>query len=255
MYRSVYDYKTFYNSPMGLAVHGVLLRRIASFWPDIEGLDMLGCGYAVPYLEDFKDHARNVHAMMPVWQGADTWPKEGKNRVFLSNASAFPVENSCYDRILLVHYLENTDSLQSSLQEIWRVLKPNGRLLVIVPNRRGFWARGDWSPFGHGTPFSLSQVCYVLRDNLFVQEHTQGALFMPPFKSSFILKTTNLFERLGRSILPIVAGVHMIEASKQVYAGVDKGSGSKIHVLNPGILGGRGKGVPVPNSFTSRKQN
>ena len=30
------------------------------------------------------------------------------------------------------------------LREMWRVLTPEGRLLLIVPNRRGIWAR--WTP-------------------------------------------------------------------------------------------------------------
>ena len=44
------------------------------------------------------------------------------------------------------------------LREMWRVLAPNGRLLIVVPNRRGLWARVDTTPFGYGSPFSRSQL-------------------------------------------------------------------------------------------------
>lgn len=254
MYRSVYDFRMFYNSPLGFAVQGILDRRIAAFWPDIDGLSIMGCGYAVPYLEAFKDRAERVCAMMPARFGADTWPKEGRNLVYLSEGAALPIENASVDRVLMVHHLEYCEHLQSNLHEIWRVLKPNGRVLVIVPNRAALWARVEWSPFGHGAPYSLSQLCYSLRENLFVQERTQGALFVPPFKFSFFIRSSNLFERIGRVCLPVAAGVHIIEASKQVYAGVDnKGSGSRVLVGAPGFFGGRPPAVPVPQSFSSSK--
>ncbi len=255
MYRSVYDLRIFYNTPMGQAVQKILQRKIDCFWPDVRGLRVMGCGYATPYLAGFCEQAERVTAMMPATIGACAWSKEDseKNLVFLSDDAELPIENSSVDRILLVHYLESCEHLQSNLHEIWRVLKPNGRVLVIVPNRRGLWARADWSPFGHGSPFSLSQLCFYLRDNLFVQERTKSALFMPPFRSAFILRFSALFERLGQTILPIVGGVHMIEASKQVYAGANKSPGSRVRVNIPGLLGGgRPPRVPVPQGFTAK---
>lgn len=251
MYRSVYDLKTFYNSAMGQTVQRILLERILEFWPDVHGLRVMGCGYATPYLDNFCEKAERVIAMMPSGQGADMWPKERKNLVFLSDGPRLPIENASVDRILLMHHLECCDHLQSNLHELWRVLKANGRLLVIVPNRAGFWARSDWSPFGHGSPFSLTQLCFYLRDNLFVQERVQGALFTPPMQYSLIIKSSGFFEKMGRTIIPIVSGVHMIEASKQIYAGVDKGTGSKAPVTPSFLGGGRPPAVPVPQNYST----
>ena len=44
------------------------------------------------------------------------------------------------------------------LREIWRVMASGGQLLAVVPNRRGLWARMDTTPFGHGRPYSRSQI-------------------------------------------------------------------------------------------------
>ena len=46
--------------------------------------------------------------------------------------------------------LEMTNDPGTLLREAWRVLAAGGRLLVVVPNRRGLWARMDTTPFGHG---------------------------------------------------------------------------------------------------------
>ena len=130
----------------------------------------------------------------------------------------------------MIHAVEYSERLQPNLQEIWRVLKSNGRLLVIVPNRNGLWARADWSPFGQGTPYSASQIIHYLHDNLFTHEHTEGALYMLPSKSNTLLKSAGLFERIGQSILPFGAGVHIVEATKQTYARSGPDSGSKVGV-------------------------
>ena len=47
------------------------------------------------------------------------------------------------DFVLVVHGLELTDRRSEMLREIWRVLAPQGRALLVVPNRRGMWARFD----------------------------------------------------------------------------------------------------------------
>ena len=42
--------------------------------------------------------------------------------------------------------LEWSEKPRDLLRELWRVLAPNGRLLLVVPNRRGLWARVDTTP-------------------------------------------------------------------------------------------------------------
>ena len=250
MYRSVYDLKSFYNSKIGRVVRRTLQGHVRDFWPDVSTMRVMGCGYASPYLRVFSEEAERIFGVMPAGQGAHHWPQTGdeKNLICLSEEAELPFENSSIDRILLVHSLEYAELLQPNLQEIYRVLKANGRLLVIVPSRSGFWARADWSPFGQGTPYSVSQLCYYLRDNSFIHERTKEALFMPALRSGLLLKSAGVFERFGPYILPFAAGVHMVEASKQLFAGADKGSGSKVRVRGREFLP-----RPVPQGMNSFK--
>ncbi|MGB4056532.1 MAG: methyltransferase domain-containing protein [Alphaproteobacteria bacterium] len=240
MYRSAYDLKAFYNTKVGRVVRRVLQERIREFWPDIRGQRVLGCGYSTPYLRLFMEEAERVMGLMPAGQGAHHWPinhpGNDKNLVCLAEETEIPFETSSIDRVLLVHSLEFSGHLQQSLAEIYRVLKANGRILVIVPNRAGFWARADWSPFGQGTPYSAAQITLYLRDNQFVHERTEEALFMPPIKFAPFLKSSGVFEKIGRNYLPFASGVHMVEASKQIYAKADPGRGSKVLVRRPGFI-------------------
>ena len=251
MYFSVSDLENFYNSEIGGIVQNILQRHISEAWGDTGGLRVLGVGYASPYLDPFHQKTERVLSLMSPKQGASHWVPKDKNLTFLSDENTMPIENSSVDRILLIHHLENCDNLELSLREIWRILKANGRLLVIVPNRVGVWAKADWSPFGHGTPFTASQLCSHLRDSMFILEEQKGALFVPPIPDSpVMMRSANLIERMGGNFLPFVAGVHIMQMSKQIYASVDNnGTGSAVFDKAKEILtGGR---ATVPQGFSS----
>ena len=240
MYRSVYDLRTFYTGKVGRVVRRILRERIQSFWPDVKGMRIAGNGYATPYLRTFMDDAERVIALMPAAQGAHPWPynssPEEKNLVCVTEESELPLETNSIDRMLLIHDLEFSEFVKPNLQEIWRVLKSNGRLLVIVPNRSGLWARADWSPFGQGTPYSAAQIHNYLRDNQFVHERTEEALFMPPIKFSWFMQSAGFFEKYGRKFFPLGAGVHMVDAGKQLYARSDTVSGSRVRIRGRGLV-------------------
>jgi hypothetical protein len=103
------------------------------------------------------------------------------------------------------------------LREIWRILAANGRLLIVVPNRRGIWARSDATPFGQGRPFSRRQLTELLREALFTPVGWSEALWIPPVTRVPFLRSTIAWERVGRSLSLPFAGVHIVEATKQVF--------------------------------------
>lgn len=244
MYRSIYDLKDFYNSPPGIYVREIIRAHITSWWPNVQGQRVVGIGYATPYLDLFLEQADRCFAVMPAGQGVYPWPEDRKNLTILAEESELPLETNSVDRILLIHSLEYAELPRSNLQEIWRVLKSNGRLLIVTPNRLGLWARAEWSPYGQGTPYSLNQLRWFLRDNLFVYERNRPALFMPPLRWQLCFRAAPYLEKFCPLLLPALAGVHMVEASKQLYAGTEVGSGSRVKV--------RGRESFVPSTVPVR---
>jgi SAM-dependent methyltransferase len=218
----IVDLREFYQSSLGQVARRMIRRRIRLLWPNVRGLSVLGIGYATPYLRPFRDEAERVIAAMPAVQGVTFWPPEGPGLVALADEAELPFETMSMDRVLLVHGLETTEQLRPMMREIWRVLAGNGRLLVVVPNRRGLWARADWTPFGHGFPYSASQLKQILRDTMFVPERTDHALFLPPLRSRALLTIAPAWEELGSRWFKAVAGVTIVEASKQIFAGVPR---------------------------------
>lgn len=239
MYRSIYDLKVFYNSSSGIMVRRILRQHILNWWSDTRDQRIAGIGYAQPFLECFLDSAERCYAVMPAGQGAYPWPEGRKNLTVLAEESELPLETNSVDKVLLVHSLEHAELLRSNLQEIWRILKSNGRLMIITPNRVGFWSRAEWSPFGQGSPYSLNQLKSILRDNLFVFERNKPVLYVPPLRRAAVIKSADTFEKIGPYTIPAFAGLHIVEASKQLYAGIDVPNGAKVKV--------RGRGNLIPN--------
>ena len=236
MVSSVYDLRSFYECKRGRIIQPLLQDAIMALWPDARDLRLMGAGYAIPYMEPYLDAAERAFAVMPAQFGVHAWVPKQKNLACIAEENELPVETESIDRILAVHALEHADHTEPCLQEYWRILKSTGRILLVVPNRRGFWARAEWSPFGHGTPFSLSQLTRILRENLFVVERVERALYVPAIRSSMLLRSWVPFERYGPYGLGTMSGVLMVEASKQLYSGITVNSAAKARAGGRKIL-------------------
>jgi SAM-dependent methyltransferase len=154
-----------------------------------------------------------------------------------------PLPDASMDRILVVHALEITEHPRELLSEIWRILTPGGRVIVVAPSRRGLWARFDATPFGHGQPFSKSQLRDLMRDTLFSPNHWGEALYVPPFERRIWLSSAPAFERIGNALALPGAGVFVVEATKQLYrpVGVRKLRMRAVPRLEPALLPGVGR--------------
>lgn len=225
MYGQAPDLREFYASMLGRVVLRTLRPYLRRLWPDVQGQRVLGVGYATPFLRPFAAGAAQVAALMPSRQGAVFWSSvegaEGmaRGQTCLCDEEEWPIETSSVDRIMIVHGTPGIESLDAVLRESWRVLNGQGRLMLIVPNRTGIWARLDNNPFGQGTPFSLSQIRQHLRDYMYVPEQAEHALFFPPTSSRMLLAAAPVFEKIGGQLFGAFGGLNIVDACKVVYAG------------------------------------
>jgi SAM-dependent methyltransferase len=218
MYTDVVDLRDFYETSLGQVATRMLRRRLRLIWPDVTGLRLMGLGYSLPYLRPFLGEAERVVCAMPAAQGVLHWPKEGPNVTTLVDEAELPLQDSSIDRVLLIHALECSEQVRPMLSEVWRVLAGGGRLIVIVPNRRGIWARLDRTPFGAGHPYTPNQLSKLLRDAAFTPVVSSSALYIPPTASRMVLSAAGAWESVGERWFTTFAGVAMIEATKQIYA-------------------------------------
>ena len=213
----VIDLRNFYGTPLGAVARRLVGLKIRTRWNDVTGLRVAGIGFAAPYLSVFRDEAERVLALMPATQGVLEWPPGGPFAAALVEETELPLPDASIDRALAVHVLEEAESALETLREIWRILAPGGTMLLVAPNRRGVWARSDATPFGHGRPFSRGQLTQLLRDALFAPTGWSEALYMPPMHRGWVLRSAVVWERVGARLALPFAGVHIVEASKQVF--------------------------------------
>lgn len=214
----IIDLREFYANPLGRAVRRLLRPRLRVFWPNVQGMTLLGLGYATPYLRIFEGEAERVIAAMPGPQGVVRWPRGLPGRVMLVDEDDLPLPDASVDRLLLMHALENSENVRALLREVWRVLTPQGRLLAVVPNRRGLWAHIEATPFGQGHPYTPPQLTRLMRDAMFSPTQSQAALWLPPSDRAFVIRAVNAWEKTGEILWNRFSGVLLVEAEKQVYA-------------------------------------
>lgn len=210
----------FYATARGAVAARLLRERLIALWPDMRGLSVLGIGHTAPYLRLWRGAAARCIALTPAQMGAARWPAGEPNLSCTAEEDALPFPDLCFDRVLLVHGLEAADNARRMLRETWRVLKDDGRLLVVAPNRAGMWAYLETTPFGHGQPYSFGQIGRLLAGSMYRVERSDAALYLPPSRSRLVLRGAPLLERTGRRWLPGIAGVTLTEAVKDVYAAV-----------------------------------
>jgi SAM-dependent methyltransferase len=213
----VIDLRNFYAQRLGVVARRVIGRGIRARWNDARSLRVLGIGYPTPYLGLFREEAERCLAFMPAPQGVVKWPTAKPTLSTLVEETDLPLADSSIDRVLLVHAIEMSLDAAGLLREVWRVLASGGRLLAVVPNRRGLWARMDTTPFGYGRPYSRSQITALLRETWFTPTAWGEALYVPPIARGWFLRTAVAWERTGATISAPFAGVHIVEATKQVY--------------------------------------
>ncbi len=216
------DAAGFYASPLGRHTAGLLQRKLSRLWPHMAGLSVLGIGHAGPCLHAWREQARCI-AVSSAYMGAAPWPAGRPGLSCVAEAEALPFADLSFDRILLIHGLEQAENARRTLREAWRVLKDDGRLIVVVPNRRGLWAYAESTPFGHGQPYSEGQLARLLTSLLFQVEAQTTALYPPPFTAAPVLKLFELFERCGPLLAPQFAGLAIAEASKNLHGVIPAG--------------------------------
>jgi SAM-dependent methyltransferase len=225
-----HDTASFYATMRGEVAAAILGRAIRQFWPDLARFDALGVGYPMPFLSlaGARSGAEPTRRCLAAMTSQHAPPLGVRlmaggpmaGAICAAEADHLPFPDLSFDRILLVHGVEPSGSPERLLREAWRLLRDDGRLLVVAANRTGLWANAESTPFGQGQPYSQRQVDRLLARAMFRPERHSRALFVPPANWRLLLRTHALWEHAGRALLPQLAGALLTEAVKDAYAAV-----------------------------------
>ena len=213
----------FYAGPLGRAAARSIGEGLSRVWRALPAERLVGLGYALPWLETLGASAERSLAMMPQEQGARRWPRTGPARTAMVDEEELPLPDSSVDRVLAVHLLEHSEQPAETLRETHRVLSANGRVVVVVPHRRGMWARYEGTPFGTGRPWSRAQLTDVMERAGFRVSDTNDALLFPPLPEALRVAYAPT-DWAGRKAFSAFSGAIIAVGAKGEASGVPAGA-------------------------------
>lgn len=224
----------FYQSTLGDHIAETLRSKFGEIWTndDIKDRTLACLGYTAPYQGLYLDHARHVFSL-----NAQNCAADHHNFAY-SQFEQLPLSAESVNRVLMCHAFDDETNPLYCLAELWRVLKPGGRVICVFANINSQWADANNGPFRHEFSTTLKQAQRLFEQLQFDVVSSHEAVFMPPYETPLNLKLSGLYEGVGKyvSFIPAVGGVHVIEAEKSIRQPVMKGNAPVTDALVGKIL-------------------
>ena len=253
MRQSAATLETFYATTLGRVAARLISQRLSDLWGPCSGQAVLGIGYTEPLMSLWQDEARAAIMVTPEHMGTRIYGAERGGASAISPEARFPFADGAFDRIVLLHALEEADHPRAVLREAWRVLAPEGRIVVATANRRSIWSLTDSKAFGHGRPWTRRQLVNFVGDSLFQVTASTSAVHLPPLNWPVITAAAPAWERVGELVAPAIGGVVLVEAVKHLYA---KPGGSAAAPVTSAVRSGiRNPGLPRKEAARTQSKN
>jgi SAM-dependent methyltransferase len=138
------------------------LDLVEALLPPLAGLRVLdvGCGGG-EYVQALLARGADARGLEPEEQklaSAGRLPGEVSRRIVAGDAGRAPFATGSFDALLANEMLEHVPDDAAALGEMWRLLRPGGRLVLLSPNRlhpfetHGVFARGSGRRLSHALP-------------------------------------------------------------------------------------------------------
>ena len=211
----------FYQTHAGQTCAALLRERLHWFWPDLRGQRVLGLGYAGPYLGAWRGRgalciSARIPEHRPDAQHANRPP--GAERECVVDPYALPFDDDTFDRIVLVHVCTEVDQMVPLLRAAGRVMKDDGRMLMILPNALGGRLRQKNTPFAQDVAFSRIGLKTTLGHAMLLPERRDEALFLPALQACTSVRRGRRSDIAGKVLSPGLGSLILVEAVKDVFS-------------------------------------
>jgi len=125
------------------------------------------------------------------WQITGLEPSEKAKKTAISKGVSFEkdiknIENQSFDVITMWHVLEHVPDVEQQIKELKRLLKPNGTIIIAVPNFKSFDANyygAFWAAYD--VPRHLWHFSKISIEKLFARENMKLIKILPMVFDSF----------------------------------------------------------------------
>lgn len=216
MYLDFLNYQNFYNSSIGNLLTYHIELKLKNYC-HLYNNQNLGCfGYSLPYLNFLKKYNCSLSFCYSKKMGI-SGENNFKINKLLIDEDRIPFQDSYFDHIFQIHYLENVCNTKLCLREIWRTLAPEGKIYLILPNKKSSWYLSDKSPFSSGNGFSNRQIIDLLNNSFFEVQLIERLVYFPNKDLFFIKKYKDLIDKFGSFFFKYFNGVYLCIAKKKIY--------------------------------------
>jgi SAM-dependent methyltransferase len=139
-----------------------------------------------------------------------------------ANPSMLPVASDSVDLVILMHHLSNTGEPHSVLREAFRILIPEGKLVIIDFNPVSLWGLRhvcqSWLehvPFT-GHLYTARRIDDWMRLLGFDQDRHIRVGYLPPIQRPSIFRHLRWLEKSMRNLLPALGAVNLLVYSKNI---------------------------------------
>jgi SAM-dependent methyltransferase len=153
---------------------------------------------------------------------------------FFVDSTALPFPNDSLDLIILLHTLEHSGDAHATLREVDRVLRPEGRFIIVGLNPFSLWTLKKWPsrvyykissklcPHEVKSSNSYRTIsCWSLLDWLklldFEIEELRFGVYQPLVKDSAWLHRCKWMNQLGQRWWPIFGAAYLLSGTKKVH--------------------------------------
>ena len=190
----------------------------------------------------------DLAAASPIHCRVRAYPEVNSNFPGLNIASRLedlPFADNAIDVVLLTHVLEFSDRPQNILQEVKRVLIPEGYAIIFSFNPSNLWKL----PRINGRFHRVGVLRQWLEKNELSVINYKSLFFMPFFESSRLQSKLLFLEAVGQLCWPFCGAVNMIVVKKKRYGvrpirlsayakqvEIEEGQVIKPTAINPSLL-------------------
>ena len=214
------DWQRWLATPPGRYLLDWVQRHLDEAVADVFGYHALQVGE--PAIDALRAN-RMPHRFSALLPG-DPAPVPGRAALRIEHPEELPFESQSIDLVVLPHVLEFAQDPHQVLREVDRVLRPEGRVIVVGFNPVSLWGVRQMVPAGLVRPFvpraahligvpRLRDWCKLLS---FEAERARYGCWRPPCRTQLWLDRTRFIERAGDRWWPICGAVYLSVAIKRV---------------------------------------
>jgi len=217
MYLDFLNYQKYYETTIGKSLSDHIENKLKKYCY-LYDHQKIGCfGFSHPYTKFVSKNNLDINYCNTKKMGLSK-VSGLLNKQILIDEEHLPFQDSFFDHVFLIHYLENTLNLKTTIREIWRTLAPEGKCYVIIPNKNSSWSMSANSPFSSGLSFTKRNVENLFKESFFDIQFIERLVYFPNYNSNFIKNNKFFFDKIGSVFFRYLNAVHLYKKKKRVYA-------------------------------------